>query len=671
MPIQKISADAPESKSADLRADNLAKLKALFPDLLTEGQDGVTVDVNVLKQLVGDRSVAETEEKFGLNWHGKRKARQLALTPSTGTLRPCPRESEAWDTTSNLMIEGDNLEVLKLLQKSYTGKVKMIFIDPPYNTGEDFVYPDDFQDNIKNYLELTGQVKSGKKMVANTEASGRFHTDWLNMMLPRLKLAQNLLKDDGAIFISIDDVEAANLRLACDDVFGATNFIAQIVWEGANKNDARQVGVCHEYVLVYAKQRERLPREWGIEKEATEPVLQEVERLKAKHGKDYEKASEELAGWFRAVKATPSFAHRRFRNIDARGVFKEDDPTAPGGRKFELKNPKNGQVIPLRAKRGWGFDQEEFNRLVSEDRISFINEFSVMVKRYLHETNKMTPQSVFYQPARSASERLYDLMGAGVFDFPKDELVLQKFVEMATGEKDGEIVLDFFAGSGTTAHSVALQNAIDGKARRYIIVQLPEPLNPENEEQQEAVKFCDKIKKPRTIAELTKERLRRTAKKVKADNPLFAGDLGFRVYKLDSSNIREWEPKRDDIAATLDEHAEHLKTDRSETDILTELLLKLGLDLCVPVEKRTLADTTVYSIGAGALFACLPESITRAQVKPLAQGILAWREELKVAVKSEFVFRDSAFADDVAKTNLAAYIEQNLPESQRGRLRSL
>src|SRR5690554_662365 len=293
--MEKITAASPEAQSADLVAGNIEQLKALFPELITEGPNGRAVNVDVLKALVGDHTVTDADEKYGLNWHGKRRARQLALTPSTGTLRPCPDESVDWDTTQNLMIEGDNLEVLKLLQKSYAGKVKLIYIDPPYNTGKDFVYPDNFQDNIKNYLELTGQVEGGRKISSNTEASGRFHTDWLNMMYPRLKLARDLLRRDGVIFISIDDEEAANLRCMCDEVFGAENFIAQIVWEGANKNDARQIGTVHEYVLVYARHRDDLPREWGLKKTGVEQVLKEVERLKSHHGDDYSAASRDLA----------------------------------------------------------------------------------------------------------------------------------------------------------------------------------------------------------------------------------------------------------------------------------------------------------------------------------------------------------------------------------------
>ena len=254
--MQKLTANDPETKSPDLVAENVSRLRALFPELVTEGPDGVAVNLDVLKQLVGDRTVTEAEEKYGLNWHGKRFARQLALTPSTGTLRPCPTDSVDWDTTQNLMIEGDNLEVLKLLQKSYAGKVKLIYIDPPYNTGKDFVYPDNFQDNIKNYLELTGQTgEGGKKLSSNTEASGRFHTDWLSMMYPRLKLARNILREDGVIFVSIDDTEQANLRKIGDEVFGEENFVGNIVWQKkySVSNDDPGIGVMHDHILVWQK----------------------------------------------------------------------------------------------------------------------------------------------------------------------------------------------------------------------------------------------------------------------------------------------------------------------------------------------------------------------------------------------------------------------------------
>ncbi len=652
--MDNILAGDPGATSADVVAENLERLKALFPEAFSEGK----VDFEVLKHLLGG-AVEDREEKYGLNWHGKRQARQLALTPSTGTLRPCPEESIDWDTTQNLMIEGDNLEVLKLLQKSYAGKVKLIYIDPPYNRNSDVIYMDDYSNGIKHYQMVTGQIDSdGRRLTSTTESSGRFHTKWLNMMMPRLHLARALLRKDGTIFISIDDIEVAHVRLVLDEIFGAENFIAELIWEGANKNDARQIGVCHEYVVVYAKNRERVERDWGLEKEGAASVLREVNRLKSVHGTNYDAASEDLAGWFRANKSKPVFGIRRFKHIDARGAYKEDDPTAKGGRKFELRNPKNGRTIPLRQNRGWSFDQESFNRMVEEGRITFVSETSIMVRRYLHETDKITPPSVFYQPARSASERLNQLMGAPVFDYPKDESIIEKFVQMATGNDPHAIIIDFFAGSGTTGHAVMLQNVSSSGKRRYILVQLPEPLAPNNRDQRAAADFCIRSANPLNIAELTKERLRRAASKVKAKNPGDTGDVGFRVFKLDTSNIRSWDPSPDDLNVELLGSVDHIRPDRSEQDILYEVLLKLGLDLCVPIETRNLAGKSVHAVGAGTLIVCLDEAIARADAGPLALGIADWSDELAPAGETTVVFRDSAFADDVAKTNLAAILEQ-------------
>lgn len=361
---------------------------------------------------------------------------------------------------------------------------------------------------------------------------------------------------------------------------------------------------------------------------------------------------------FRANKPKPAFQNRRFRKIDARGAYKEDDPTAPGGRKFELRNPRNGKVIPLRPGRGWSFDQATFDQMVEENRITFVTDTSVMVRRYLHETNRQTPPSVFYQPARSASERLNRMMEAKVFDYPKDEIILRKFVEMATGDDSTAIVLDFFAGSGTTAHAVMLENVSSGASRRYILVQLPEPLDPNVTRQRSAANYCDEIGKPRHMAELTKERLRRAAKEVKGGNPTFAGDLGFRVFRLDTSNIHGWDPNSDDLDGALLAGRDHIKTGRSELDILYELLLKLGLDLCVPIETRTIAGRLVHSIGSGTLIACLDEAVGVDDVEELAPGIADWHDALAPASESTVVFRDSAFENDVAKTNLTAILEQ-------------
>jgi adenine-specific DNA-methyltransferase len=284
--MQKLNVNDALTHSPDLVADNIAQLKVLFPELVTEGPEGTAVNLDVLKALVGDESVTDTEEKYGLNWHGKRRARQLALMPSTGTLRPAPEDSVNWDTTNNLMIEGDNLEVLKLLQKSYAGRAKLIYIDPPYNTGGDFVYPDDYRDSIQNYLQLTGQVEGIKKVSSNTEASGRFHTNWLNMMYSRLKVARTLLRDDGIIIISVDDTEFANLRRVGDEIFGEENFIAVLVWDRNRKNDAKYFSVGHEYMIVFAKNESTLSANQIIfrgEKEGLEEVKSEFEKIEARN----------------------------------------------------------------------------------------------------------------------------------------------------------------------------------------------------------------------------------------------------------------------------------------------------------------------------------------------------------------------------------------------------
>ena len=663
--MKKIEAGDPLAQTADVVADNVAMLKELFPEIVTEGKNGVAINVDVLKALVGDKTLTDADEKYGLNWFGKRHARDLALSPSTGTLRPCPEDSVDWDTTQNLMIEGDNLEVLKLLQKSYAGKVKLIYIDPPYNTGKDFVYPDNFQDNIKNYLELTGQVESGRKISSNTEASGRFHTDWLNMMYPRLKLARDLLTQDGAIFVSCDEAEQARLRLAMDDVFGGENFVADMVWAAGRKNDSRLISVSHEYIVSYARDAGFLTEqkvEWRQRKKGLDDIYAQYEKLKREHGTNYVAMTAGMKAWYKELADShPAKAHKHYSHVDARGVYFPDNISWPGGGgpKYEVLHPKTKMPVAVPS-RGWmTSDPLKMKQWIEENRVHFGPDESYVpcIKSYLKERELQTPYSVFYQDGRAATKRLRDLMGGDCFDFPKDETVLQEIVEMLTSDKD--VVIDFFAGSGTTGHAVMAQNAADGGNRHYILVQLPEPLSPDNKEQKIAAEFCDKLGKPLNIAELAKERLRRAAKKIKVENPRFTGDLGFRVFKLDSTNIREWDSGAKLDAKTLTAHAEHLKVGRSEADILYELLLKLGLDLCVPIERKDIAEKTVHSIGGGVLMACLAEKIGVAEVEALGQGIVEWHRALKPAGDTTCVFRDSAFENDVAKTNLAAILEQS------------
>lgn len=651
--MKPLTANDAETKTPDVVAENVGQLKALFPEAFTEGK----VDFEVLKQLLGG-TVEEREEKYGLNWYGKRRARQLALTPSTGTLRPCPEESVDWDTTRNLMIEGDNLEVLKLLQKSYSGKVKLIYIDPPYNTGKDFVYPDDFRDSIKNYLELTGQTDTeGRKISSNTEASGRFHTDWLNMMYPRLKLARNLLCEDGSIFVSIADHEIQNLRIIMDEVFGEENFIAAVIWQKvfSPKNSARHFSEDHDYIVVYAKNAEV----W------TPRLLPRTDEMEARYGNP---DNDPRGAWTSGDLCA--------RNFYGEGTY---EVTCPSGR--VIPGPPSGTY--------WRVSKTKFGEFDRDNRIWWGNDGDNMprLKRFLKDVQSgRVPQTLWTygevghtQEAKKELLSLVSFASSGlVFDTPKPTRLMRRILQIATSaggtpltaeeeDLDGEtpnaarpiapsssqsgsvtpeIVLDFFAGTGSTMDAVFRQNAEDGAPRKCILVQLPEPLS--------ATEGAF-----RTIADVTKERLRRAGDKVREENPMFAGDLGFRVFKLASSNIRAWEPDREDLPTTLLDSIEHLKTDRTEQDILFELLLKLGLDLTIPIEQKTIAGKAVHNIGAGTLLVCLAEHITAAEVEPLALGMIAWHKELAPAGETTVVFRDSAFANDVAKTNLTAILQQH------------
>ena len=672
--MQKLTANDPETKSPDLVAENISRLRALFPELVTEGPDGVAVNLDVLKQFVGDRTVTDAEEKYGLNWHGKRRARQLALTPSSGTLRPCPEDSVDWDTTKSLMIEGDNLEVLKLLQKSYAGKVKLIYIDPPYNTGKDFVYPDNFQDNIKNYLELTGQTdEGGTKLSSNTEASGRFHTDWLNMMYPRLKLARNLLTEDGFFVVSIDDSELANLRTLLNEVLGEENFVAVLVFDRNRKNDAKLFSVGHEYMVVYARHRALLAEQnvrLRSKKDGVEEVREEFERLCKLHGGNWTEVARGLREFYATFEDDdPRLPLARYTKVDERGPYRTDrDPSWPGGGgpRYDVPHPVSGNPCKVPS-RGWVWPTyERMKEEIDKGNIVFGADETTIpgVRTTLFESDDQVMRSVIFSYAQKASQdfaKLFD--GKKVFDNPKSYVDLERLVDYLS--KPGELVLDFFAGSGTTGHAVMLANRSAKQLRRFITVQLPEQLNPTNKDQKVASDFCDEMGKPRTIAELTKERLRRAGKKIREENPLFAGDLGFRVFKLASSNILAWEPDREKLAETLEASIEHLKTDRTEQDILFELLLKLGLDLTVPIVQRTIAGKAIHSIGGGVLLVCLADSITQAEAEPLALGVVAWHKEQAPAGESVVVFRDSAFTDDVAKTNLTAILQQHGLETVR------
>lgn len=625
-----------ETRSPDLVSENIEALKSLFPEICVEGK----IDFDVLRQLLG-ANVDDREEKYGLNWHGKRQARQLALTPSTGTLRPCPEESVNWDTTQNLMIEGDNLEVLKLLQKSYPGKIKLIYIDPPYNTGRDFIYQDNFHDNIQNYLRVTGQIDGGgQKLASHTESSGRFHTEWLNMMYPRLRIAHSLLKKDGAIFISISDHEVHSLRLLMNEIYGEENFIAAIIWQKvfSPKNSARHFSEDHDYIVVYAKSAEA----WHPK------LLPRTEEMEARYSNpDNDSRGPWTSGDLSA------------RNYYGEGTY---SVTCPSGRVID--GPPPGRY--------WMISKEKFEEFDRDNRIWWGSDASNMprLKRFLSDVQDgRVPQTLWpYSEVGHTQEAKKELISLVefpnsdiVFETPKPTRLIRRILQVATGAgndylnahasdmnasvSEPDIVLDCFAGTGSTLDALFRQNAEDGGLRRGILVQLPEPI----ESGGEGLK---------TVADITKTRLRSAANRLAKHSPMFSGDIGFRVFKLDSTNIRAWDPERANLEQTLLDSLDHVKPGRSEQDILYEILLKLGLDLCVPIETRTIAGKLAHSAGGGVLIACLAESIARQDLESLAHGIADWHSELQPAGKTTCVFRDSAFDDDVTKTNVAAILAQ-------------
>lgn len=654
--MKKLTAPDSEARSADLVAANLAKLKALFPELVTEGPQGASVNVDVLKQLVGDQTVTDAEEKYGLHWHGKRRARQLALTPSTGTLRPCPEESLDWDTTQNLMIEGDNLEVLKLLQKSYAGKVKIIYIDPPYNTGRDRVYPDDYQDSIQNYLALTGQVEGGVRVGANSESSGRRHTAWLSMLYPRLALSKSLLRPDGVIFVSIDDNEIPNLIGVMDEIFGPEQRVGTFIWRKKytlSFRDEHMIPI-HEYIIAYKGQGTLVLSDPRWDSEETVPVNPVFKSQNSSSTKIIRKGATLRGGGDLVIpagsRALPSQSITLHSDAVFRGGILQGDVAitacfAVGQETLDTSS------VELSAGGAAYIVDKESSRAICPISILFDytkDDAAFCYAQYLARKSVST---------RQATAELESLLEPGVFDNPKPVSLVDFLVSIVPCQ-DGAIVLDFFAGSGTTGHAVMARNSVDGGRRRFISVQLPEPLAPDRPDQKAAAMFCQVNGWPMNVAEITKERLRRASASIRAENALLTGDLGFRVFKLASSNIRAWDSPEGDLDQTLFDSIQHLRDDRTEADLLYELLLKKGLDLCVPIEKRSLAGKEVHCVGGGVLMACLADSIARNEVEVLALGIAEWHEHLAPAGEATCIFRDSAFEDDVAKSNLTAILEQ-------------
>jgi len=614
-----------DGKTMDIVAENVGKLKELFPEAFTEGK----VDFEALKEVLGT-FVDDRDERYSFTWNGKSKARMIAQTPSTGTLRPCKEESVDWDSTQNIFIEGDNLEVLKLLQKSYHKKVKMIYIDPPYNTGKDFVYKDNFKDNIKNYKEITGQVDGeGRNLSNNPETSGRYHTDWLNMMYPRLKLARNLLKDDGVIFISIDDNEISNLRKMCDEVFGEENFEALVSWRRRHNqpNDkSKMIAKVAEYIVVYARSSIQL---------------------------------KQLGTYYGLPLSDERIADYKNPDNDPKGPWTSNPWKAAvgrGGSEYILQTP-TGKVYD----ETWYGNNETFEEHIANNRVHWTDSGDgyPRIKIYLDEAIKngqaginFFPHEKFGSNQEGSSELQKLLNKEGVFDNPKPLKLLKSLIKLATLKK-GDIVLDFFMGSGGIGQAVYELNQEEETERTFLGIQIPELIKKEDKDSKRALEFCIQNKKPASIAEISKERIRRSAAKIKEENPEYEGDLGFKVFKLDSTNIKPWEVDFDLTERTLEDFISNIKTDRREEDVLYEILLKYGLDLTLPITEHAIDRQKVFNIGMGALIICLSDAISLEVV----EGIAKLKDELNPEIM-RVVFKDSGFKDDVVKTNAVQILKQ-------------
>ena len=617
-----------ELQSADGAQLNLDALYQIAPSCFTEVADPDTggvkrvINFDVLRQLLGDNAVEDAPEAYEFNWVGKQAARAEVLQPTKKTLRPVKEDSVDWDNTQNLYIEGDNLEVLKLLQKSYLGKVKMIYIDPPYNTGNDFVYHDDFAMSADEYAEASGSVDElGNKYIKNMDSNGRFHSDWCSMIYSRLMVARTLLTEDGVIFISIDDNEVENLRKICDEVFGEGNFIAQLVWERAYspKNDAKFVSNSHDYVLMVAKNSDEF-------------VIGRLDRTEE--------------------------ANARYSNPDndPRGIWKPSDmsvKTYNAECDYSITTP-SGRVVEPPAGRCWSLSKKAFFERLKDNRIWFGSDGNSVpsIKRFLTELKHegMAPTSIlFYKEVGHSQEGAKEVVALfgdkGVFDGPKPVRLIERLITLANLKEDS-IVLDFFSGSATTAHALMQVNAKKNKSCKYILVQLPE-----------LVSETKKNLGYKNICEIGEERIRRAGKKIKEESPLTTADLdtGFRVFRLDEGNYEDVKRSPKEFKQDqLDLFLNNIKTDRNDLDLLFGCMLDWGVQLSLPMTQEVVDGKTIYTVNDGDLVACFAENVSEDVVKAMA-------EKMPLRV----IFRDSCFAQDADKINIYETFKQKLDWSDQ------
>ena len=625
----------PKFETPDMTQKNIDKISQMFPNCITETKDEngnlkKAVNFELLQQMLSDE-IADKDEAYEFTWVGKKAAIVEANKPIRKTLRPCKEESVNWDTTENLYIEGDNLEVLKLLQESYLGKIKMIYIDPPYNTGNDFIYRDDFTSSSEEYAEDAGLFdEAGNRMFKNTDTNGRFHSDWCSMIYSRLLLARNLLSDDGVIFISIDDVEINNLRKICDEIFGSSNFVANIIWQKKTSSDARMdISAAHDYILCFAKKRNH-------DKYIFNYLPYDGERLASYTNPDN----------------------------DPRGVWASVDITGQTGRApksqfYEITTPSGEKYIPPEG-RCWAMAQNTFEQLYKDNRLWFGSDGKnrPRLKKFLSESEGQRPWTwwdnkfaSYNQASNKELMKLFD--GKLVFDNPKPTKLLKRMISLTTQANNKDIILDFFSGSCSTADAVMQLNQEDGGNRRYLCIQIPQDLQETgNDFKANNVAINEGYK---NICDIGKERIRRAGKKIREENPATTKDLdiGFRVLKVDDSNMKDVYYSASEYDQTkLDMFESNIKEDRSDLDLLFGCLLDWGLPLSLPYTSETMGKFTIHTYNEGDLIACFNEDVSEDVVKEIAR-----KKPLRA------VFRDSSFSNSASKINVFEIFKMISPET--------
>ena len=656
MPTEKLDLTTP-----DITAQNIDRIAALFPHCVTEGPEGKVVDFDLLKQELSPQVVDGHKERYRLEWPGKRKAIVTANLPINKTLRPAREESVDFDTTENVYIEGDNLEALKLLQESYLGKIKMIYIDPPYNTGSDFIYKDDFRQGKDEYdLESGAKDEEGNRLYVNSKDNGRYHSNWLTMMYPRLKLARNLLTDDGVIIISIDESEIHNLHKVCDDIFGSTNFAGDIVWKNSSKNDQDYISIQHEYLVVYTKNKEINKGKWIEKKEGLNEIYKAFAKFRKKRGDNWKEIHQDALDFYRGFpEANPIKYSKHYNWSDDRGVYFPDNISGPnhGQYVYDVIHPKTGKVCKPPAS-GWRYPEDTMKQRIADNLVHFGDDHTTVPcnKTYLKNTEWQSVTSIKFKDGRAASNSLKDLFGAKVFTNPKNiELLSNLFRSLQLSSDD--IILDFFAGSGSTSESIQHLNSNSDSQCKYILVQIPEDLNSTlatakggaKATVKRAINYLQGKKLPTNISELAKERLRLIRNLYKNNS-----DTGFRVFKIADTNMRDVRSTPQATQqAQLSLLADNVKEGRKGEDLLFQVMLAWGLPLSLPIERVTVAGKQLYKVAGNALYACFDERVDTELIRAIAPD-----KPLRV------VLRDGSFAgSDNDKGNVEQLLAQLSPNT--------